>query len=67
MNPLFSSMNNPINTLLGMLKQQNPQGFQMYLRLKESGRDPNEIVNEMMSQLTPQQKELIKVMGNKFK
>ena len=77
MNPLkdnfmhnrFMQPNNNIfneNMLLNMLKQQNPQGYQTFMNLKNSGQNPNVILQQMMSNINPQQKSQIEQFAKMF-
>ena len=66
MNPLLNQMNNPFNLALGMLQQRNPQGYQQYLQLRNSGSNPNEILDNLMGGLNEQQRNMVKALGNQF-
>lgn len=51
------NMMNPQQMLLGMLQQRNPQAFKQVQQLMKSGQNPKVLLNNMMGQLTPQQKQ----------
>ena len=51
------NMMNPQQILLGMLKQRNPQAFNQVQQLMQGGKNPQVLLNNMMGQLTPQQKQ----------
>ena len=78
-NPLKSMMGRPVNELLGqmanadpqqmlmnMLKQQNPQGYDMLQQMMKSGQDPQQILNQMTSKMDPQQIQYIRQMASQF-
>ncbi len=50
-------MNFNMGTLMNMLKQKNPQGYNMINQLRQSGGNPNAILNQMMGNMQPQQKQ----------
>ena len=71
MNPLMNMMNtqhmmNPLQMLLGMLQQRNPQAFNQLQQLMQSGQNPQVLLNNMMGQLTPQQKQQFENVANQY-
>lgn len=38
-----------INSLLGKLRSQNPQAYQELVSLMNSGKSPNQVLNELLS------------------
>ena len=54
------------NMLLNMLKQQNPQGYQTFMNLRNSGQNPNVILQQMMGNINPQQKAQIEQFAKMF-
>lgn len=78
-NPLFDMINgNPIQILnqmsnislqqllMNMLRQQNPKGYQELQQMMNSGRDPQQILAELTSNMTPQQLQQLKAYANQF-
>ena len=49
-----------------MLKQQNPQGYQTFMNLRNSGQNPNVILQQMMNNINPQQKAQIEQFAKMF-
>lgn len=71
MNPLKSMMGqmNPMNLqqmAMDLLRQRNPQGYQQLQQLMQSGQDPKKITQQMMSNLSPQQKAQVEQMAHQF-
>lgn len=64
MNPM--NMGNPQQMLMNMLSQKNPQAFQQFQMLINSGQNPQMILNQMMGNLNPQQKEQLQQMAKQF-
>ena len=52
--------------LLNMLKQQNPQGYQTLMSLMNSGQNPDTILQQMMGNISPQQKAQIEQFAKQF-
>lgn len=50
-------MNPMIQTLMNVLKQKNPQGYQTANQMMKNGGNPNALVKQMMGNMQPQQKE----------
>lgn len=78
-NPLFDMMNgNPVQILnqmanisqqqllMNMLRQQNPKVYQELQQMMNSGRDPQQILAELTSNMTPQQLQQLKAYANQF-
>lgn len=78
-NPLFDMMNgNPVQILnqmanisqqqllMNMLRQQNPKVYQELQQMVNSGRDPQQILAELTSNMTPQQLQQLKAYANQF-
>ena len=71
MNPLsliqgIKSAPNPQQFLMNTLQQQNPAAFQQLQGLMQSGQDPQQIANQLMSQLNPQQKAQVEQVAAQF-
>lgn len=64
MNPM--NMGNPQQMLMNMLSQKNPQAFQQFQMLMNSGQNPQMILNQMMGNLNPQQKQQLEQMAKQF-
>ena len=60
------NMMNPQQMLLGMLQQRNPQAFNQVQQLMRSGQNPKVLLNNMMGQLTPQQKQQFESVANQY-
>lgn len=78
-NPLFNMMNgnpmqiigqmanaNPQQLLMNMLKQQNPKGYEQLQQMMNSGQDPRQILNQLTSNMTPQQMQQLKAYASQF-
>lgn len=78
-NPLFDMMNgnpmkiigqmantNPQQLLMNMLKQQNPNGYEQLQQMMNSGQDPRQILNQLTSNMTPQQMQQLKAYASQF-
>lgn len=65
MNPLMNMMN-PQQMLLGMLQQRNPQAFNQVQQLMQSGQNPQVLLNNVMGQLTPQQKQQFENVASQY-
>lgn len=78
-NPLFDMMNgnpmkiigqiantNPQQLLMNMLKQQNPKGYEQLQQMMNSGQDPRQILNQLTSNMTPQQMQQLKAYASQF-
>lgn len=50
-------MNPMIQTLMNVLKQKNPTGYQTASQLMQSGGKPNAFVKQLMDNMQPQQKQ----------
>lgn len=61
------NINDPMNYVLNLLQQRNPSAYSYFMELKNSGRNPNTIFNELYSNLTPEQKQMMSMFGNQFK
>lgn len=78
-NPLFDMMNgnpmkiigqmantNPQQLLMNMLKHQNPKGYEQLQQMMNSGQDPRQILNQLTSNMTPQQMQQLKAYASQF-
>lgn len=63
---ILGNMMNPQQMAMNMLKQKNPEGYQMLQQMMNSGQDPQKILNDMTSRMNPQQMEQIKQMASQF-
>ena len=50
-------MNFNMGTLMNMLKQKNPQGYNMINQLRQNGANPNAMLNQIMRNMQPQQRQ----------
>jgi hypothetical protein len=50
-------MNPVMNMLMQKLQKTNPGGYNMINQLRQSGGNPNAILNQMMGNMQPQQKQ----------
>lgn len=51
---------------MGMLQKQNPQAFQQVQQLMQSGRNPEELINEQLKQYKPEQVQELKKMATTY-
>lgn len=65
MNPVMN-MSRAEQMAMNMLKQQNPQGYDMLQQMMASGQNPNDILNQMSSQMSPQQLGQLKQLAAQF-
>jgi hypothetical protein len=60
-------MNNPmINMAMNMLKNRNPQGYNMINNAMNNGTNPQGFLKQVMGNATPQQIQNIMQMGKQF-
>lgn len=50
-------MNFNMGTLMNMLKQKNPQGYNMINQLRQSGGNPNDLLKQVMGKASPEQRQ----------
>ena len=50
-------MNFNMGTLMNMLKQKNPQGYNMINQRRQNGANPNAMLNQIMRNMQPQQRQ----------
>lgn len=50
-------MNPVMNMLMQKLQKTNPQGYSMFNQLRQNGGNPNAMLNQMMGNMQPQQKQ----------
>lgn len=62
MNPLY----NPKAILMNMLQIRNPQAFNQINQLIQSGANPQTMLNNIIGQLSPQQKQQFDNVVNQF-
>lgn len=68
-NPISSMMNvmaNPQQAVMEMLRQRDPQSYQMVQQMMASGEDPQKILSGMTSKMSPEQVEQLKQMASQF-
>lgn len=71
-NPLFNMMNQQSGNfgtqqmLMTMLQQNNPRGYQQLKQLMSSGQDPKKVLEQMTSQMSPQQLSQVQAMARQF-
>lgn len=71
-NPLFNMMNQQNGNfgtqqmLMTMIQQNNPRGYQQLKQLMSSGQDPKKVLEQMTSQMSPQQLNQIQAMARQF-
>lgn len=53
------NMNPVIQMLMQRLQGKNPQGYQFINTAMQNGGDPNAILNQMMKNATPEQKQVL--------
>lgn len=69
MNPLKSMMGmmgNPQTMLMNMLSQKNPQAYQQFQMLMNSGQNPQVLFNQMLNGLNASQKTQLEQMAKQF-
>ena len=57
---------NPQDMMLKTLQQQNPNAYNQLQNLMNSGADPQVVLNQMLLQLTPQQKQQLEQLAKQF-
>ncbi len=65
MNPLRNMMN-PQQMLMNMLSQKNPQAYQQFRMLMNSGQNPQMLLSQMMNNLNSNQKAQLEQMAKQF-
>ncbi len=65
MNPLRNMMN-PQQMLMNMLSQKNPQAYQQFRMLMNSGQNPQMLLSQMMNNLNGNQKAQLEQMAKQF-
>lgn len=65
---MFSSVMNtsPQQMAMSMLQKQNPQGYQMLQQMMQSGKNPQDILNQLTANMNPQQIAQIKQIASQF-
>lgn len=63
-NPIPS--NGPEAILMNMLAQKNPQAYQQFIQMKNSGQNPQQILASMTSGMSQQDMAQIKAMASQF-
>lgn len=56
-----------LNMVMGMLQNKNPQMFQNINQAMASGQNPQELVKQVMVNITPQQREGIIKQAKQFR
>lgn len=46
-----------LNMVMNILKQKNPQGYNMINQLRQNGTNPNAMLNQIMGNMQPQQRQ----------
>jgi hypothetical protein len=60
-------MNNPmINMAMNMLKNRNPQGYSQLNQMMQSGANPQQILQQMIGKVSPEQMQNVMQMGKQF-
>lgn len=57
---------NPQQMLMNMLSQKNPQAYQQFRMLMNSGQNPQMLLSQMMSGLNSNQKAQLEQMAKQF-
>lgn len=71
-NPMMnaiSNLGNPqsiMNMMMGNLQKTNPQGFNQLQQMMNNGSNPNEILNNLMSNKSPLEKEQMRQTLSQF-
>lgn len=55
-----------MNLLMTQLRNQNPQAYQMISNAMNSGANPQQFMNQIIGNATPQQMEQVLQMGKRF-
>lgn len=65
---MFSSVMNtsPQQMAMSMLQKRNPQGYQMLQQMMQSGKNPQDILNQLTANMDPQQIAQIKQIASQF-
>ena len=63
-NPL--PMSNPETMLMNMLAQKNPQAYQQFIQLRNSGQNPQQILNSLTANIPQQEMQQIRAIATQF-
>lgn len=55
-----------LNMLTNMLRVQNPQAYQTFMQMKQSGANPQGIMQQMLGNATPNQMQNVMQMGKQY-
>lgn len=58
--------NGPEAMLMNMLAQKNPQAYQQFIQMRNSGQNPQQILASMTSGMSQQDMAQIKAMASQF-
>lgn len=59
-------MNNPEAMLMNMLAQKNPQAYQQFIQFRNSGQNPQEILNGLTANMPQQEMQQIRAIAAQF-
>lgn len=59
-------MNPMMNLLMGQLKMRNPQALKQYEALRKANGNPQELLNKITSNYTPEQMKQFRQFANNF-
>lgn len=59
-------MNNPEAMLMNMLAQKNPQAYQQFIQFRNSGQNPQEILNSLTANIPQQEMQQIRAIAAQF-
>lgn len=61
-----SPMNNPEAMLMNMLAQKNPQAYQQFIQFRNSGQNPQQILNSLTANMPQQEMQKIRAIAAQF-
>lgn len=59
-------MNNPETMLMNMLAQRNPQAYQQFIQFRNSGQNPQQILNSLTANIPQQEMQQIRTIAAQF-
>lgn len=59
-------MNNPEAMLMNMLAQKNPQAYQQFIQFRNSGQNPQQILNSLTANMPQQEMQQIRAVAAQF-
>ena len=63
---VLSQDGNAQENLMNILAQKNPQGYQQVMDLMQSGQDPKQVINQLLNNMNPQQRQQLDNLARVF-